>query len=104
MEFTIHIHHHFHPEKDDQISEHLKRVFVAIKNLEHEMTNELQALSDQVEASVTVQESAIALLTGLKAALDAAGTDPAKLAALSVSLGSEKQKLADAIVANTPAA
>lgn len=68
------------------------------------MSNELQTLTDQVTASVTVQESAITLLNGLKAALDAAGTDPAALAALSASLGTEQQKLADAITANTPAA
>ena len=64
----------------------------------------LDDLTAQVEANTTVIESAITLLAGLKAALDAAGTDPVKLKALSDALAAEDQKLSDAIVANTPAA
>ena len=106
MEITVHIHHHFHPEKDDQVSEHLKRLFIALKHMEHEMANELQTLTDQVAASVTVQESAIKLLTGLKAALDAAiaSGNPAALTALSESLATEQQKMVEALTINTPVA
>lgn len=68
------------------------------------MAGELDTLTTDVANGATVEQSAIVLLQGLKAALDAAGTDPAKLAALSASLESSNQALADAIVANTPAA
>lgn len=68
------------------------------------MADELAGLTAQVAANTTVIESALTLIQGLKAKLDAAGTDPAALKALSDSLGAEDQKLADAITANTPAA
>lgn len=61
-------------------------------------------LTAQVAANTSVIESAITLLGNIKALLDAAGTDPAKLAALSATLAAEDDKLAAAVVANTPAA
>jgi hypothetical protein len=53
----------------------------------------------------TVIDSAIVLLTNLKTMLDAAiaSGNPAKLQELSDLIGSKKQALADAVVANTPA-
>lgn len=68
------------------------------------MANELENLTKEVEETNTVVDSAITLLQGLKTALDAAGTDPAKLAALSASLDSKQTELAAAIAANTPEA
>ncbi len=76
-----------------------------IINLQHKvdhMANELDTLTAQVATNTDVIESALVLIQGLKAALDAAGTDPAKLAALSASLASEDEKLAAAVAANTP--
>lgn len=67
------------------------------------MANQLDSLTAQVQKNNDTIESAITLIGGIKAALDAAGTDPAKLQALSDSLASEDEKLANAIVANTPA-
>lgn len=64
---------------------------------------DLTKLTADVEAEKTVDDSAIALLQGLKAQLDAAGTDPAKLAALSSALETEQAALTAAITANTPA-
>lgn len=65
------------------------------------------ATLDDVVAKVTdvgtVEDSVITLLTGIKAQLDAAGQDPAKLQALSDALDAQKAKLAAAITANTPA-
>jgi predicted nucleic acid-binding Zn-ribbon protein len=61
-------------------------------------------LQASVAAENTVIASAITLLKGLKAALDAAGTDPAALAALKADIDAQTQGLADAITANTPAA
>lgn len=68
----------------------------------------IMAALDGLEAEVadvkTVQQSAIVLLNGLAQALKDAGTDPAKLAAIIADLDASKTALADAVVANTPAA
>ena len=68
------------------------------------MAGELATLQAQVASSITVQESAIQLIQGIKAQLDAAiaANDPVALATLSQNLGTEQGKLAAAIVANTP--
>lgn len=63
----------------------------------------LDDLTAQVARNTTVQQSAIVLLQGLKAKLDAAGTDPVKLAELSAQLGKNTDDLATAVTANTPA-
>ena len=70
------------------------------------MSAELQELTAKVAANSVVIDSAVELLNGLKERLDAAiaSGDPAALAALSASLGTDTQELADAVAANTPAA
>lgn len=68
------------------------------------MSQELIDLQAAVTAENTVIDSAITLLTGLKAALDAAGTDPVALKALSDEIGAKTASLAGAVAANTPAA
>lgn len=70
------------------------------------MANELADLKAKVAGNTTVIESALTLINGFKAALDAAiaNGDPAALAALSAELGAEDDKLAAAVAANTPAA
>jgi uncharacterized membrane protein affecting hemolysin expression len=70
------------------------------------MSTQMDALTAQVAQTNTVEESAITLLQGLKAALDAAiaSNDPAQLQALSDSLAGETAALSAAITANTPAA
>lgn len=67
--------------------------------------SELDDLKASVAATTQVEASAIALLQGLKAKLDAAiaAGDPAALTSLSSALGSETSALSAAIVANTPA-
>lgn len=64
----------------------------------------LDDLTAAVAANDTVVDSAVTLLQGLKAALDAAGTDPGKLAALSSDIAAKTKVLSDAVAANTPAA
>ncbi len=69
----------------------------------------VEKLTADVTAITGVAESAITLLGNLKTELDAAiaannNGDATALEALSATLESEKQKLADAITANTPAA
>lgn len=66
------------------------------------MSQELDDLTTKVANNNTLVGSAITLIQGLKTALDNAGTDPAKLKALSDALGTKDQELADAITANTP--
>jgi hypothetical protein len=66
------------------------------------MSAELDTLVTEVEETRTVIDSAIALIQGIKAQLDAAGTDRAKLKELSDSLDSKEKELAEAVAANTP--
>lgn len=68
------------------------------------MSLELDNLTTEVTNATTVEQSAITLIQGLKSSLDAAGTDPVKLKALSDSLAASDANLAAAIAANTPAA
>lgn len=63
----------------------------------------LDELTAEVEENSTVIGSAVALIQGLKEKLDAAGTDPVKLKALSDQLDSNSKALAAAVAANTPA-
>jgi len=65
---------------------------------------DLTGLTQAVNDTESVEESAIVLIEGLAGKLADAGTDPVKLQALQDSLNSEKEKLAAAISANTPAA
>jgi chromosome condensin MukBEF MukE localization factor len=64
---------------------------------------DLTQITADVQATTDVEQSAIVLIGGLKTALDAAGTDPVKLAALSKSLEDGKDSLAAAVAANTVA-
>jgi hypothetical protein len=95
----IEYHYHNHIDTADIIS-----LLNILKLQNHKMANELDDLTAKVEANGTVIGSAIVLLKGLKSQLDAAGTDPVKLKALSDSLGSQDNDLAEAIAANTPSA
>lgn len=62
----------------------------------------LDELVTEVEENKTVVASAVTLLQGLKEKLDAAGTDPVKLKALSTQLSNQTDALAAAVVSNTP--
>ncbi len=68
------------------------------------MSAELDSLTAQVTENTDTEQSAIALLNNLHDLLVAAGTDPAKLAALAGTLKGSRDALAAAVVANTPAA
>ena len=88
----------------DIIEVKLAEILAAITKLEKHMANELDELTSRVTASGDATDSAVLLLNGLKARLDAAGTDPVALKALSDALGTNTDELAAAILANTPAA
>jgi len=70
------------------------------------MANEMANLTAAVARNTAVTASALALIAGIKAQLDAAiaAEDPAALQALSDSLGKDDDALAAAVAANTPAA
>jgi hypothetical protein len=97
MEHHTHEHHY-----DGEVS---RLLFLILQEIRH-MAGELDALKAAVAHNTDVEESAITLLQGLKAVLDAAiaSGDPAVLSALSASISAETDKLAAAVAANTPAA
>jgi len=81
----------------------LDYLIVKTKRMENKMSVEFDALTAAVAKNHDTIESALVLIAGIKDRLDAAGVDPAKLAALSADLAAEDDKLASAVVANTPA-
>ncbi len=100
MTFTHNHHIYVHFDNESEI---FKQLSLILKN-QTKMATDLSALQAAVEKDTAVDQSAITLLQGLKAALDAAGTDPVALKALSDQLGSNSDALAAAVAANTPAA
>lgn len=97
MTFTHNHHVHVHFDNDTEI---FKQLLLILKN-QKKMANDLTVLTAAVEKNGSVIESAVTLLNGLKAQLDAAGTDPVALKALSDQLGTETDSLAAAVAANT---
>ena len=104
MKLTVDLNVFLHPGATPHFEDQLNRILDAIHQLGIKMANELADLTAQVAQTNTVIGSAITLIQGIKAALDAAGTNPAALKALSDSLATSDAALAAAIVANTPAA
>ncbi len=122
----IDVHHHLtlDPEVLERLEDLATKLNLVIGNQENTMAliDDLQGKMDAANASIQkntdLDDSIIAMLTAetqqikdLKAALDAAGTDPAKLQAVSDAMDAliaksdaEAQKKADAVTANTPAA
>lgn len=80
----------------------IKRMLAVIINKEVKMAGELDQLATDVAKNADVEASAAQTLDQIKALLDAAGTDPAKLAALSTQLGTSRDALAAAIARDTP--
>jgi hypothetical protein len=63
----------------------------------------LDTLTAQVKANTDVEASAVLLIQGLAAKLEALKTDPVAIQALADELKTSAGTLADAEVANTPA-
>src|SRR5690348_18501042 len=99
--FHIHVHH-----DSDETQKLLTQLIKEI----HQMALDLTALTQAVNDEKTVEQSAITLLNGLTkqiADLVAASgntVDPAALQAIVDQVNADKQALADAVAANTPAA
>lgn len=104
MTIVVRHEHFFHIDGDDaRALTAIHKTLASINEKLATMSAELDTLTTEVSETGTVVESAIVLLKGLKAKLDAAGTDPVKLKELSDSLNSQQEKLAAAIAENTPA-
>ena len=84
--------------RSNEIVDLLKQILQKVE----QMAGEVAKLEQDVADQTTVIQSAITLLGNIKALLDAAGTDPAKLAALSLAIEANSTALAAAVVANTP--
>lgn len=100
MKFTLDINVYLHqttPPGDPVLAE--------LKSTKEQIMTVLDTLKAQVARTKEVSDSAVTLLQGLKAKLDdaIASGNPADLQALSDSLATETQELADAVSANTPA-
>lgn len=63
---------------------------------------DLTELQAQVAANTDIVQSAIVLINGIAARIDAAGVDPVALKALSDSLKASDDALSAAVTANTP--
>lgn len=87
-------------QQNDRIIDLLHRIL----NRETHMDTELTTLTNAVEAEGSVVDSAIVLLEQLVADIEAEKNDPIAIQAIVDSVNAQKQKLTDAIVANTPAA
>ena len=81
----------------------IERKIDRVLRKEKVMSKELDALTAQVQANTEIEESAILLINGLAAKIEAAKNDPAALQALADSLKAEDDKLAAAVAANTSA-
>lgn len=82
----------------------LTRLTRLLNAQEHIIMADLSTLADSVAANGDVVDSAITLLNGLYEQLQAAGTDPAAIAALADELKAQTDALAAAVAANTPVA
>ena len=102
---------------DIQVNLHIKpdhevlaRLDLVLDKLDLVTSNQetMMAAIDDLQAAVaaedTVIDSAITLIQGIPALIAAAGVDPAKLAALQTDITTKSSALAAAVAANTPAA
>jgi 1-deoxy-D-xylulose 5-phosphate reductoisomerase len=80
----------------------LERRVTHLETKDLEMSAESDDLRAEVAAQRDVVNSAVTLLAGLHARLDAAGTDRTALAALKTDLVTMRQELASAVAENTP--
>lgn len=90
-----------------QLHDALASLQASLSNL-HQRIKAMSAEIDRLTASVTlltsVDDSLVTLVTNLAQTIRDNATDSAALNALADKLDAEKQKVADAVTANTPAA
>ena len=102
---TTHVHHvYLHFASDANLSvklDHLANLLETVIEGEKRMSAELDALAQQVAVTDNIMDSAITLIQGLAQQIQNAGTDPAKLQALTDDLMAKSNSLAAAIQANS---
>jgi uncharacterized coiled-coil DUF342 family protein len=85
------------------IEERLAALQTQLGKVETMAAKEFDELAAQIEENAGVEDSALQLIQGIAAQLDAAKNDPAQLAAMASRLRSSADALAAAVAANTPA-
>jgi len=98
----IHLYHHDR-QVEVLLSEILGKLNLILNQMETIMTA-VDDLTTQVTANSSVIDSALVLINGIAARIEAAGVDPAKLQALVTELKTKDDALAVAVADNTPAA
>jgi hypothetical protein len=99
----IDIYHHIIQEKDDRIDQILS-LLKQLLNKENIVSQELDNLTQKVNDTLQVEQSAIELIEGLATQLKAIANDPAAINNLADELSAKRDALAAAVAANTPAA
>lgn len=89
-------------ELKEQIGELKELLLLSNKQTKKNMAS-LKKLEDAVAKATSINESAIALIQGISKQIKDAGTDEAKLNALTEKLDANEDALAAAVAANTPA-
>jgi outer membrane murein-binding lipoprotein Lpp len=90
-----------------EVIERLSRIEAKLDQLIREgqtMSAEIDALAAQVEKNTELEASAVTLIEGLAARIEAAQDDPVRLRALTDELRQKADVLATAITTNTPPA
>ena len=88
------------PAEKQQL-DRIEQMLVQLNNQEETELMTLQELKTQVEKNTVIEESAVTLIQGLAAQLEAAKNDPAAIQALADELTHSGTDLAAAITANT---
>jgi len=96
----ITVNYNYYGASKEELAE-IKNLLLFITKQNKKTMADLTDITREVEENTSVTQSAVTLLNGLKAALDAAGTDPVALKALSDSLSANSDALAAAVAANT---
>jgi hypothetical protein len=103
MKFEITANVYLHGDQD-RVMHRLDEIAKLLTTIGARIMADLSALTAEVTRNTEVDQSAIVLLTGLAAQIEAMKTDPAALQGLADSLRGSSDALAAAVVANTPVA
>lgn len=99
MKFYVEHHHYHHNSDHSEVLEALDSLSEKV----NEMAVALESVVAALEAETVVIDSVVVLLGELTKMISEAGVDPVALAAVIAKIESNKQTLADAVVAHTPA-
>lgn len=95
---------HVHTDGDDHKLDQILSIVKSLKKQGTEIMADLSAITAEVAENGDAVDSAVTLLGQLAQLVRDAGTDPVALEALAADLDAQTNALAEAVVANTPAA